>query len=310
MGNIKYSYQTNMWGLMVQYPKLNEWDEWYAKDINNGVYYLDWDKILKYHSALGYTGIEIMMNMPRYIREFFGTPQKFTEFLNEYGIEKVTGTFQIAIGSQDKRKHGEIFEKLKKMVDFSAELGANNMNMMPCGGYYGVGPLSQEGISNAAAFANRIGRYAREKGVDIAIHSEFWGAVNYNELEAFMDQTDPEAVCFCLDTAQVSIMGFDMTELYGRWHDRIKYLHLKDTKYANAPDELRYKAGTEFADDGTRWFWEMGMGSLDFIALWKMLKKYRFEGWATIETDGTPDPLATAANAKFYLDKYLKPIYE
>ena len=72
MDNIKYSYQTNMWGLKVQFPKLNDWHEWYDGDFGNSVYYLDWDQILKYHVGAGITGIELMFHMKPYIEQFFG----------------------------------------------------------------------------------------------------------------------------------------------------------------------------------------------------------------------------------------------
>ena len=56
--NLKYSYMTNMWGLVVPFPETNDWDEWYVGDYSNSVYYLDWDKILKFHVGAGITGIE------------------------------------------------------------------------------------------------------------------------------------------------------------------------------------------------------------------------------------------------------------
>jgi inosose dehydratase len=37
MGNLKYSYMTNMWGLMVRYPVANQWGEWYEGDFGNSV---------------------------------------------------------------------------------------------------------------------------------------------------------------------------------------------------------------------------------------------------------------------------------
>ena len=87
------------------------------------------------------------------------------------------------------------------------------------------------------------------------------------------------------------------------------HFHLKDTNHLGAPDELRLCAGAEFSDTGDRWFWEMGAGDVDFIGLWKLLKKYAYKGWIGLETYGTPDPLATMLLSKYYINHVLQPIY-
>lgn len=308
--NLKYSYMTNMWGLVVQYPKINNWNEWYDGDYSNAVYYLDWDKIFKYHVGAGITGIELMFHMQPYIKKFFGTPKNFVDFAKERGIEKVTGTFSLALGSEDKSKRASVIDFNQKMIDFTYELGGENINIMPASGYYGVGPLSSEQLKSSIECFNEIGRRAADKGIAACVHSEFWCAVNKYDLERFLDETDPRYVHFCLDTAQVSIMGFDPVKMYEKYHERVKYFHLKDTNKQNTPDELRFCAGAEFADDGTRWFWEVGGGSIDFQGIWKLMKKYKHKGWVAIETDGTPDPLATLVLSKWYIDHVLSPIYK
>lgn len=305
--NIKFSYQTNMWGLVVPFPKRNSFMEWYVGDASNAAYYLDWANIIKYHVGCGIKGIELMFHMKPYIDQYFGTPQDFSAFVKSYGLEQVTGTFDLAIGSEDKNRHDEVLERMDAMIRFTADVGAENINIMPASGYYGVGPLSKEQLSNSIECFNEIGRRAADKGVMACIHSEFWCAVNKYDLEEFIERTDPKYVAFCLDTAQVEIMGFDCADMYEKYHDRIKYFHLKDTTMVNAPDEDRFGPGVEY--DGDRWFWELGAGKVDFPRLWKLLKKYNHKGWVSLETDGTPDPLATMVLSKYYIDRELLPIY-
>lgn len=300
---------TNMWGLLVQYPKRNDWDEWYKKDIDNSPYYLDWETILKYHVALGFKGIELMFHMEPYIREFFGTAHNFLQFIQSIGLEKITGTFALGFGAEKKEHHEELFNSLKNMVDFTSDIGGENINIMPASGYYGNGPLTREQIRNAAALMNRVGEYASEKGVLPCVHSEFWCAINKYDLEEYLSLLDHNRIGFCLDTAQVAIMGFEPADMYEKYHDIVKYIHLKDASFKNAPDEARFKAGAEFPDDGERWFFEPGVGVVDFKALYQKLKKYEHKGWITLETDGTPDPLATMALSRYYIDEVLSPIY-
>ncbi len=308
--NLKYSYMTNMWGLVVEYPEINDFHEWYDGDYSNSVYYLDWDKILKYHVGCGITGIELMFHMMPYIKKYFGKPEEFTAFARERGIEQVTGTFSLALGAEDRNKHDSVLAFNQKIIDWTYGLGGKNINIMPASGYYGVGPLNDEQLKNAADCFNEIGRRAADKGIDACIHSEFWCAVNKYDLEKFLEMTDPNVVHFCLDTAQVAIMGFDPVEMYDKYHDRVKHFHLKDTTMQNTPDEARFAAGAEFADDGSRWFWEVGGGNVDFKGLWHLMKKYQHKGWVAIETDGTPDPLATMVLSKWYIDHVLSPIYK
>jgi len=310
MGNLKYSYQTNMWGLRIAYPKLNDWNEWYKGDFSNSVYYLDWDQILKYHVGAGFTGIELMFHLEPYIKQFFGEAKRFTEFARERGIEEITGTFAIAFNSQDKSKFDEAMKPLDAIADFTRDLGGSRINIMPCGGYYGLGPLDNDQIKNAANFMNEFGKRCLDKGIIPCVHTEFWGSINREELFRYIDLLDPKYVGFCLDTAQVSILGFDIVKFYDQYHDFVKYFHLKDTTFPNAPDELRLCAGAEFQDTGDRWFWELGSGCVDFIGLWKLLKKYEYKGWIGLETDGTPDPLATMLLSKYYINHVLHPIYE
>ncbi len=57
--------------------------------------------------------------------------------------------------------------------------------------------------------------------------------------------TDPRYVFYCLDTAQVAIMGKDICHFYDTYHDRVQYFQYeKDTTYVNAPDEKRFGSGS------------------------------------------------------------------
>ncbi|MGI6326698.1 MAG: sugar phosphate isomerase/epimerase family protein [Saccharofermentanales bacterium] len=309
MDNLKYSYQTNMWGLKVQFPQLTDWNEWYKGDFSNAVYYLDWDQIIKYHVGAGFTGIELMFHMQPYIQQFFGEPGAFTAFVRERGIEEVTGTFTIAFDSQDPTKYDDAMRNVVNILDFTAALGGSRIIIMPCGGYYGLGPLTSEQIVHAANFMNEFGRRCLDKGIIPCVHTEFWGSINKDEMDRYIDACDPRYVGFCLDTAQVLIMGIDPVKFYDDHHDFVQYFHLKDTTFANTPDELRLCAGAEFQDSGDRWFWELGAGQVDFKGLWRLLKKYQYKGWIGVETDGTPDPMATMLLSKYYINHELMPIY-
>ncbi|GHU62589.1 hypothetical protein AGMMS49983_04300 [Clostridia bacterium] len=307
--NLKYSYMTNMWGMVVQFPKINDFNEWYKVDSMNNVYFLDWEHIVKYLVANGFQGMELMWHMRPWVEKFFGHPREFAAFVQDLGLEKVSGVFDIADGSEDRSRHEQIIHRIDAIVDFIADLGGEYIQLMPASGYYPVGPLTKDQVRDSADCINIIGKHAKEKGIDICVHTEFWCAINKYDVEWFVeDLIDHDNVKFCLDTAQVAIMGFDPIDLYERWHDFIRSFHCKDTTEVNTPDEDRFKAGAEFGS-GNRWFWELGAGMTDFTKLWTLFKKYNQKGWISIETDGTPDALATTTLTKYYIDRYLTPIY-
>ena len=108
----------------------------------------------------------------------------------------------------------------------------------------------------------------------------------------------------------MAILGEDLLTFYRDYHDRISTFHLKDTASPRQPDRVRYAQDPEIADDGTRWFWEPGLGTLDLPGLYRLLKEHRFTGWMSIEYDGSPDLLASMALTRYHLDTVLRPIYD
>jgi inosose dehydratase len=306
MANIDYSWMCH-WKA-IPYKKIDNFREFYYEDKTNSAYYSDWDRVLRYQKALGYDGIEIAPWDLGDILPLFGSPQEFAAFARERGVA-VSGMFHGASDSHDKSQYDHVLRSGKQAVDTIVAFGGKHMNTCPTSNYCGTGPLSREQLRNAAKVITDIGRYATDHGVMIGLHNEFFCAVNKENHREFIDLTDSRYVHYCVDTAQISIMGEDLLEFYEDYHERICTFHLKDTATPNLPDEIRYSRDPEIADDGTRWFWEPGEGVLDLRGLYRLLKKHSFRGWVTIETDGTPDLLASMALTRYYLDTELKPIY-
>ncbi|NLK89014.1 MAG: sugar phosphate isomerase/epimerase [Clostridiaceae bacterium] len=306
MNNIKLSHMSH-WKT-VPYKEINNFREFYYEDKSNTAYFSDWDRILRYHAATGYEGIEVAPWDVADMMRLFGSPQTFTAFAKERGVA-VSGMFHGAEGSHDKSRHEQVLANAKQDIDTIVAFGGQHMNVCPTGNYYGIGPLTREEVKNSADILTEVGRYATDKGVKIGLHNEFFCAINKENHREFIELTNPKYVHYCLDTAQIAIIGEDMVKFYDDYHERICTFHLKDTATPKLPDDVRYGQDVEIQDDGTRWFWEPGEGVLDFKGLWQLLKKYRFKGWMTIETDGTPDLLASMALTSYYINHELGDIY-
>lgn len=307
MSNIKLSHMSH-WKT-IPYKQIDNFRDYYYEDKSNICYYQDWDRILRYHKATGYDGIEIAPWDLSEMMGLFGTPGEFTAFAKERGIE-VSGMFHGCDDSQIPDKFDEVFQAGKEAIDTLHAFGGKHLNVCPARNYYGVGPLSDEDLKNSAKVINEIGRYAVDHGIQIGLHNEFFCAVNKENHRKFLEMTDPRYVFYCLDTAQIALLGDDLLDFYDTYAERICTFHLKDTASNGEPDETRHAQDVEICDDGWRWFWEPGEGVLPLKELWELVKKHEFKGWCTIEDDGAPDYLAAMSLSSYYVKQVLGKIYK
>lgn len=307
MSNIRLSHMSH-WKT-VPYKENPNFRDFYYEEKSNEVYFMDWDRILRYHSATGYDGIELAPWDLTEILGLFHTPQEYLDFAQERGVS-VSGMFHGADDSFRADKYEEVLAAGKQAVDTCKAFSGKHLNMCPANNYYGVGPLDAEALKNTAKVITDIGRYAVDNGIQVGLHNEFFCAVNKENHRQLIELTDPRYVFYCLDTAQIALMGDDLLDFYETYADRICTFHLKDTASIAVPDEIRHDKDVEIRDDGWRWFWEPGEGVLDLEGLWKLVEKHHFQGWVTIEDDGTPDLLASMALSSYYVNHTLGKIYK
>ncbi len=304
--NIKLSHMSH-WKT-VPYKQIDNFRDYYYEDKSNACYYQDWDRILRYHKATGYDGIELAPWDLAEILGLFGTPAEFTAFAKDHGIE-VSGMFHGCDDSHIPEKHDEVVAAGKAAVDTLKAFGGKHLNTCPGNNFYGNGPLDDAGLRTIASCLDEIGAYAEANGIQIGIHNEFFCVTNKENHRQLIELTDPRCVHYCLDTAQVVLMGDDVIDFYETYKDRICTFHWKDTADLGVPDEIRYAKDVEICDDGHRWFWEPGEGLLPMEELWKHVAAYGFKGWVTIEDDGSPDYLAAMALSSYYMKQVLGKIY-
>ena len=307
MANIMLSHM-NHWKT-IPYKKIDNFREYYYEDKSNNVYFQDWDRILRYHKALGYDGIELAPWDMHEMMALFGTPENFRDFAADHGL-KISGMFHGVEGAHIASNYDAIIESGKAAVDLIEKFGGETMGTCPGSDYASApGPLSEEGVRNVGRVLDEIGRYAVDHGVHLRIHNEFFCSITQENHRHLLEITDPRYTFYYLDTAQISIIGEDLLKFYEDYHERMCGFHLKDTADPKLPDYIRYSPHVEIQEDGHRWFWEPGEGVLDFPGLWALIKKYGFKGWVSVEDDGTPDLLASMALSSYYVMNKLKPIY-
>ncbi len=124
-----------------------------------------------------------------------------------------------------------------------------------------------------------------------------------DEVDAFLDATDPSLIGLVFDTGHASYGsaleddGSVAVELLARWWERVPYVHLKDCEPLVAARARR--EGWDYRTAvGSGVFCELGKGSVDFAAVVEFLREQGYEDWVTVEQDVLPGmgtPKASAA---------------
>ena len=138
---------------------------------------------------------------------------------------------------------------------------------------------------------HKVADLAKERfGLELVFHPHAETHVEYeDQIEAFLEQTDPQRIFLCLDTGHHSYRGGDPVAFLRKHHARIRYFHFK-----NVDPEIREQVereGIAFAPAVTKgMFCELSQGAVDFSALKDVLEAVDFDGWATVEQDMYPAP--------------------
>jgi inosose dehydratase len=125
-----------------------------------------------------------------------------------------------------------------------------------------------------------------------------------DQIEAFLEQTDPERVALCFDTGHHAYRGGDAVAFFRRHHKRMPYLHLKsvDREKQQWVEREHIPFATAVAND---MFCEPSRGVVDFAAFRDALKEVGYDGWVTVEQDMYPapfdKPLPIAKRTREYL---------
>jgi inosose dehydratase len=146
---------------------------------------------------------------------------------------------------------------------------------------------------------------ASRLGLQLVYHPHAETHVEYeDQIEMFLEQTDPQRVSLCFDTGHHAYRGGDPVAFFLRHHDRIRYLHLKSVDPGK--QEWVEREHIPFAIAvGNDMFCEPDRGAVDFIAFRDALRETDYDGWATVEQDMYPapfdKPLPIAKRTRAYL---------
>lgn len=140
-------------------------------------------------------------------------------------------------------------------------------------------------VGNIRAIAER----ARDGfGVRAVIHPHAGGHIEFaDEIERMVEDIPAETAGLCIDTGHTAYAGMDPVATLRHYWDRIDYIHFKDIDPV-VFDEVMHERIRFFDACAKGVMCPIGRGSIDYDAVYELLKSRGYAGYITIEQERDP----------------------
>ncbi|MEO9004961.1 MAG: sugar phosphate isomerase/epimerase [Ginsengibacter sp.] len=170
----------------------------------------------------------------------------------------------------------------------------------------GQGGLSDVQMKIFGEGAEKVAAAVKDKfGIRTVFHNHCAGYIETpDEINAFLQITDPSLVGLCFDTGHYKFGGGkDVIGMLEKHWNRIWHVHFKDFSDELAASSAKHN-WDYFQSVRNGVFCELGKGSVDFEAVIQFLKNKNYDGWIVVEQDVLPgmgNPKKCAENNRKYL---------
>lgn len=251
-------------------------------------------------SQLGFTGFEAFA----FVVDDFGSDRlaEFQRVLSDRGL-RLVALYGGGV-MHDPSRFETLVAHNVRIARFLRLNGADRLVLGP--GPRPVAGPTRDDLLTMVHCANEIGRRTLELGVQACIHPHVNTALEtIPEIDLVMERLDPRYVALAADTAHFRKGNPEVptaeVDLFARYADRIKYVHLKDWD-PTLPSEATGEGGTAVIRD----FVELGQGRVDLKGCVGILRRQGYDGWLTIELDYTRrTPIESVRMSKEYLEREL-----
>lgn len=232
------------------------------------------EKVFESASELGFDGVEIWGARPhayaydmdqRKVEEILSLKEKFNIEIPLFCAELLAYPYNIS--STDEKERRDTIDYLKHGIDAAAAIGAPRIQMA-CG-HAGYGTSRKENMNNVCAVISALAEHAEKKEVDIIIEPltvmESNTIVFLDDVLELFDRVGSPRVKSMLDTVMPMTNWETYSEYFEKLGDKLDYVHLEDSNGSN------------------QYHQPMGTGILDFEEIARILKKYKYDGWISLE---------------------------
>jgi len=206
------------------------------------------------------------------IANYLGKLDELKQILERYQLLVSSTYFGLNLLDKDKQE-----EEIKSAVEMARILKKEfscDVLVVAAGG--AKKPVPEEVYQLFARGCDEIGKRCKELGVDVAFHNHAWTLIETKEeIDFLAENTSPDSFFFAFDTGHLALMGMDAGEVMEQYKDRIRYIHLKDTKDND--------------------FIELGQGIVNFAKVKKVLEDINFKGWLVAALDRSNNPTLLSA---------------
>ncbi|GAB3181022.1 sugar phosphate isomerase/epimerase [Nesterenkonia halophila] len=205
----------------------DSWGVWFPEDPQQ----TPWQRFLDEVVEAGYHWVEL--GPYGYLPT---DPTTLAEELAARDLKVSAGTIFTAFHRADPEERRATWEQVHRVAALTAAVGGRHLVTIPAmwrddvtGEAVEPGTLDDEGWRRMAEGHDELGAVLQEQyGLAQQFHSHADSHVcSMEQIERFLEVTDPERVNLCLDTGHAEYGGASSVELIRRHPERIGYLHLK-----------------------------------------------------------------------------------
>jgi sugar phosphate isomerase/epimerase len=291
-----------------------------------------WVDLFKFVAAAGFKGIELPYNpfssdpmafeigrcgVP--ISNFavnakYGSPKEFMSFLNDIGIEEVTGVhinandvmLEIVASGQPMSNYFTLFEKMgMEAIDFLVSLGSKGLVVSPTPEIGWLekmvdGDLDGEFTAKTIEVLKNLVSAGKEKGISVSVKNEYWSLVRGKKITQLLKEV--EGILFSPDLAHIKITGDDPAVVVNAHKNEIAYLRFSDTDFTDEVCNYK-KVNAEIPVEGRqKVFSDLGDGKVDLLNVAKILKDNNYDGWVICESKKTLNVYRALLKMRWFVD--------
>ncbi|MCY6957142.1 myo-inosose-2 dehydratase [Clostridium brassicae] len=252
----------------------------------------------------GFTGSEVGNKYPR-------DTKVLRKALELRGMEIASAWFSSFVTTKPLQEtvdafieHRDFLHAMGAKVVVVSEQGGSIQGQMDTPIFDAKPVLDEEGWKRLAEGLNKLGELAKEKGMKVVYHHHMGTVVQTTEeIDKFMEMTDPNLVYLLFDTGHLVFSGEDHLAVLKKYVNRIKHVHLKDVR-AEVVKEVKASKMSFLQAVKAGAFTVPGDGCVDFEPVFKVLAENNYEGYLLVEAEQDPakaNPLEYAIKARKYI---------
>jgi inosose dehydratase len=223
----------------------DSWGVWFADDPHQ----VTWERYLDEAAEAGYVWTELGPY------GFLPTdPERLRDELARRGLSLCGGTAFVAL-HRGAAAFDQALEDCREVARLLTALGARHLIPLPeqytdmhGGDVLEASRLEPEQWRALTTGMSRLGQALQDEfGISLVFHPHADSHVGTQEqVERFLEDTDPSTVSLCLDTGHISYYDGDNVAIIRKYPERIGYVHLKQVDPAIV--ERVHKEGLSFAE--------------------------------------------------------------